>query len=102
MTSFTESVVEDAALAWLKGLGYVVLHGPEIAVGMPAAERTDPTYHDVILESRLRQSLVRLKGEKGYSLDFAKWNYNVNKVESLMRAHNPAEEIEAYLALEMH
>ena len=34
------------------------------------------------------QSLVRLKGEKGYSLDFAKWNYNTNKVESMMRAHN--------------
>src|SRR6266576_2491907 len=33
------------------------------------------------------QSLVRLKGEKGYSLDFAKWNYNTNKVESMMRAH---------------
>src|SRR5262249_14367589 len=33
------------------------------------------------------QSLVRLKGEKGYSLDFAKWNYNASKVESMMRAH---------------
>ena len=34
------------------------------------------------------QSLVRLKGEKGYSNDFAKWNYNVNKVNSMMAAHN--------------
>jgi peptide/nickel transport system substrate-binding protein len=34
------------------------------------------------------QSLVRLHGEKGYSNDFAKWNYNVGKVDSLMRAHN--------------
>jgi hypothetical protein len=25
---FTESVVEEAALAWLEALGYVVLHGP--------------------------------------------------------------------------
>jgi peptide/nickel transport system substrate-binding protein len=33
-------------------------------------------------------SLVRLKGEKGYSTEFAKWNYNVNKVNSLMAAHN--------------
>jgi len=34
------------------------------------------------------QSLVRLKGEKGYANDFAKWNYNVNKVNSMMAAHN--------------
>ena len=30
---FTESVVEDAALAWLESLGYAVKHGPEIAPG---------------------------------------------------------------------
>jgi len=58
--AFTESIVEDAALAWLEGLGYAVLHGPEIAVGAPAAERTDPNYRDVILEGRLRQALARL------------------------------------------
>ena len=33
MTAFTESVVEDAALAWLESLGYAVKHGPEIAPG---------------------------------------------------------------------
>ncbi len=60
MTSFTESIVEDAALAWLESLGYAVLHGPDIAAGMPGAERSDPNYRDVILESRLRQTLVRL------------------------------------------
>ena len=27
---FTESVVEDAALAWLESLGYAVKHGPEM------------------------------------------------------------------------
>ena len=57
---FAESVVEDAALAWLDGLGYAILHGPEIAVGMPGAERTDPGYRDVVLERRVRQALVRL------------------------------------------
>ncbi len=36
---FAESVVEDAALAWLEALGYAVLHGPDIAIGEPAAER---------------------------------------------------------------
>jgi len=57
---FSESVVEDAALAWLGGLGYTVVHGPEIAVGEPGAERSDPAYRDVILERRLRQGLVQL------------------------------------------
>ncbi len=60
MSGFTESVVEDAALAWLESLGYAVLHGPDIAAGMPGAERSDPNYRDVILERRLRDALVRL------------------------------------------
>ena len=63
MTSFTESVVEDAALAWLEALGYAVLHGPDIAAGMPGAERSDPNYRDVVLAGRLRQALVRLNPE---------------------------------------
>ena len=29
--SFTESVVEDAALAWLEALGYAIKHSLEIA-----------------------------------------------------------------------
>jgi type I restriction enzyme R subunit len=56
--ALTESVVEDAALAWLEGLGWTVRHGPEIAPGELAAERTD--YAQVVLEDRLRQALVRL------------------------------------------
>ena len=50
MSTFTESVVEDAALAWLEGLGYAVLHGPDIATGESAAERSDPNYREVMLE----------------------------------------------------
>jgi len=60
MANFTESIVEDAALAWLQALGYAVLHGPDIAIGMPGAERSDPSYRDVVLEGRLRKALVRL------------------------------------------
>lgn len=60
MSTFSESIVEDAALEWLAGLGYSVLHGPDLAVGMPGAERNDPGYRDVILERRLRDALVRL------------------------------------------
>ena len=60
MPRFNEAVVEQTTLAWLEGLGYSVLHGPEIAAGQPAAERDDPGYHDVILERRLRLALERL------------------------------------------
>jgi len=58
-----ESHVEDAALAWLGALGYAVLHGPDIAVGEPAAERIDPSYRDALLDRRLRQALARLNPE---------------------------------------
>ena len=58
MNSFTESVIEQAALAWLESMGYQILFGPEIAPGMPAAEREN--YGQVVLERRLRQALERL------------------------------------------
>lgn len=56
--SFTESIVEQAALAWLESIGYTILYGPEIAPGEPAAERDN--YEQVMLELRLRQALQRL------------------------------------------
>lgn len=34
-STFTESIVEEAAFAWLESVGYAVLHGPDIAAGMP-------------------------------------------------------------------
>ncbi|MCL4489569.1 MAG: type I restriction endonuclease subunit R [Chloroflexi bacterium] len=58
MASFTESVVEEAALDWLGELGYKVLHGPKIAPGELGAERDD--YSQVILPRRLRDTLTRL------------------------------------------
>lgn len=39
MPAFTESVVEDAALAWLEGVGWRVRNGAEIVPGEPTAER---------------------------------------------------------------
>src|SRR6266704_3854657 len=53
MARFTESEVEDAALAWLENLGYKVLSGPEII-------RSDPGYRDVVLKDSLRQALASL------------------------------------------
>lgn len=37
MVGFYGSLIEGAALGWLKALGYVVLHGPDMAVVGPAA-----------------------------------------------------------------
>ena len=31
LTTLTEAVVEDAALAWLESLGWTIAHGPDIA-----------------------------------------------------------------------
>jgi type I restriction enzyme R subunit len=56
--NFTESVVEEAALAWLESLGWRVTHGPDIAAGMLGTERSEPTYRDVVLEGRPRQALA--------------------------------------------
>jgi len=58
MTQFTESVVEQAALAWLESVGWQVRNGTEIAPGEPAAERDD--YGQVVLAQRLRDALARL------------------------------------------
>jgi type I restriction enzyme R subunit len=58
MATFYESVVEDAALAWLEALGWQVLHGPDIAPETPAAERQ--SYGEAILTGRLRAALARL------------------------------------------
>ena len=58
MSGFSESIVEQAALAWLEGSGWVVRNGAEIAPGEMAAERTD--YGQVVLEQRLRDALARL------------------------------------------
>ena len=56
--SFTESDVEDAAIDWLVGLGWSVVHGPDIAPDTPGAERAE--YREVVLEGRLRDALARL------------------------------------------
>ena len=58
MNQFAESTVEQAALAWLESIGWVVKYGPDVAPGELWAERSD--YSQVILEKRLSDSLNRL------------------------------------------
>ena len=55
---FSESHVEDAALQWLSGLGYAVLHGPHISPDGPSPERI--SYDQVLLTPRLHEALKRL------------------------------------------
>jgi len=50
MAGFTESHVEEAALEWLAGLGYSVLHGPDISPDSPASECV--SYDQVLSISR--------------------------------------------------
>jgi type I site-specific restriction-modification system R (restriction) subunit len=56
--SFSESVVEDATLAWLESLGYAVRSGPDIVPDESAMERID--FGQMVLEGRLRQMLAWL------------------------------------------
>jgi type I restriction enzyme R subunit len=79
--SLNESIVEDAALEWfllrsdplnyggqVGELGYAALHGPHLAPGEPAAERsrsaaeTDEvnSFGEVVLVGRLREAIRRL------------------------------------------
>ncbi|MCY4595567.1 MAG: type I restriction endonuclease subunit R [Bryobacterales bacterium] len=55
---FSESHVEDAALSWHAGLGYSVLHGPDISPDGPTPERI--SYDQVLLTGRLAEALGRL------------------------------------------
>jgi type I restriction enzyme R subunit len=56
--SINEAIVEQAALDWLKGLGYEILSGLAIAPGESAAERSD--YKQVFLFDRLQAKLEDL------------------------------------------
>ena len=56
--SFTESVVEDAALSWFGELQYSVEHGPEIAPGELSPERA--SLGEVVFPERFRTALRKL------------------------------------------
>jgi type I restriction enzyme R subunit len=56
--SLTESTVEEAALSWLRDLGYSIGYGPTMAPGEAEAERD--SFGDVVLVGRLRDAILRL------------------------------------------
>ena len=58
---YHESDLEDTCLEWLKGLGYTIINGYDIAPDMPDADRDD--YHQVVLKERLQDAVARLNPE---------------------------------------
>ncbi len=72
VAKFSESSVEDAALACFETLGYAVCGGLTIAPGGLAAERT--AYGETILARRLGDALVRLNPQRSLeALDHQVW-----------------------------
>lgn len=57
-SGLSESVIEEAALAWFESMGWSVCNGAEIAPGEIAAERD--SYEETVLGQRLRDALARL------------------------------------------
>ncbi|MCB9451499.1 MAG: DEAD/DEAH box helicase, partial [Anaerolineaceae bacterium] len=57
---FNENTVEQAAIDWLREVGYGYVHGGDIAPGEPAAERE--SYGEVLLVGRLWAALDRING----------------------------------------
>ncbi|MHB1350993.1 MAG: type I restriction endonuclease subunit R [Desulfobulbaceae bacterium] len=58
MTGITENILEQTCLEWLAELGWTVLHGPDLAPGMPGQERGD--YRQIFLLDRLRNALTAI------------------------------------------
>ena len=58
LNTIDEFDIEQTALYWLAGMGYSVMHGPDIAPETPGAERS--RYEDVVLTQRLRDAVARL------------------------------------------
>ena len=84
----TESVVEQAALAWLESLGWSVAHGPNIAPDTPSAERAN--YSEVVLERRLCEALARLNPDlSSTALDDA-WRKLIRPEGATLEARNRA------------
>jgi type I restriction enzyme R subunit len=61
MNLFSESIIEEAALHWLKNSGWAITTGVKVAPGELFAERID--YGQVVLDKRLGEALARLNPE---------------------------------------
>lgn len=78
--TFTESIVEQAALAWFESIGYATVNGATISPNGEAPERD--SFSEVILPRRLQDALARLNpGIPSEALDEA--------FRKLTRIHSP-------------
>ncbi len=59
--TFTESTIEQAAIDWLKDLGYAYVFGPMIAFDGDLPERED--YQEALLIGRLQDAIARINSE---------------------------------------
>jgi type I restriction enzyme, R subunit len=66
MSALNESIIEDAALDYLRQLGYTTAFGPEIAPGGKYSERV--SYGQVYLYGRLREAALRINATAKKSL----------------------------------
>lgn len=64
MTTMSEDILEQTCLQWLGDLGWTILHGPDLAPGMPYCERDD--YQQVFLVKRLHGALSRINPDISY------------------------------------
>jgi len=55
---FTESIIEQATIDWLKDLGYTYCFGPEITFDGETPERGD--YQEALLPGRLQEAIQRI------------------------------------------
>ena len=66
MSQFSESVVEDAALAWLESLDYAVKHGSDISPGSDtltlALPRGEGEHFRRVAATRANNATTRLRG----------------------------------------
>jgi type I restriction enzyme R subunit len=66
MSILNEATVEDAALEYLRQLGYSTAFGPEIAPDGEHSERT--AYDNVYLYNRLREAIIRINSGADHEL----------------------------------
>ncbi|MBR8828706.1 MAG: type I restriction endonuclease subunit R [Gomphosphaeria aponina SAG 52.96 = DSM 107014] len=81
MSSFTESILEQATLDILSELGYTTLNANEIAPDSPNEERT--TYSDIILTDRLQSALISINPNIPF-------NAIEEAIRKVSRTHSPS------------
>jgi len=81
MHGFNESVIEEAALDYLREAGYTTAFGPDLGPGGPAQERD--SWGEVILSARLRAAALRINPLRAGLVDEA--------IKRLQRAESQAE-----------